>query len=183
MSRFSNRDDHNFTTVTGLDGKPTRILKDGGRVRISMTMRDSLSPLQRAVAASTGSRQHAKPSFTDGYSIVDPAAGLKPGYRMPTTQDRSRVHDANDKADRQMRNQYKCGDQESVCPDCDGDGYIDGEQCDRCGGDGTVPEAGDKSRFGSRNEGGDPDPASDAQTMDRLYRERDAELSEMWRRS
>jgi hypothetical protein len=166
-----------------------KILKDGESLRVSMTTRDSrLSPLQRSVAASTGSRQDAKPAFTDGHNLVDPAAGLKPGYRMPTVQDRSRVHDAYDKADRIARNRYKCGDQESVCPDCDGDGDIDGEQCDRCGGDGTVSEADDKSRFGSRNEGGDPDPTSDSrtrdqhrQTMDRLYAERDAELANAWR--
>jgi hypothetical protein len=155
------------------DDDDDKILKDGARLRVSMTMRDSLSPLQRSVAAST---QDAKPQFTDGHSIVDPAAGLKPGWRMPTVQDRTQVHDAYAKADRQMRNRYKCGDGEQLCDGCGGDGVDqDGNACDACHGKGVTS---DKLL---------PDPASDHRpldhqaNMDQLYREHDAQLSNAWR--
>jgi hypothetical protein len=175
-----------FDTITGSEIGAARafdrdgVLRDGFTMRVPMRFRD----------AGTGSHD-AKPQFTDGHNIVDPAAGLKPGYRMPVVQDRTKVHDAYAKADRQMRNRYKCGDQENICEDCDGEGYDeDGDVCDTCNGTGVMPEveAEDEgtSRFGSNN---DPDPASDSRTldrhhqmMDRLYRERDAELQNAWRR-
>jgi hypothetical protein len=39
MRRYS--DDANFETVTGRDGRPVRVLKDKGRIRVSMQMRDA----------------------------------------------------------------------------------------------------------------------------------------------
>jgi hypothetical protein len=187
MSRFSNRDDDNFKTVT-IDGKPTRILKDKGRVRISMTMRDSLSPLQRAVADSTGSRgksQDAKPAFTDGYNLVDPAAGLKPGYRIPVVQDRRAVRDAYAADAAYQRNRYKCGDGERLCDDCGGEGYDqDGNVCDTCHGKGVMPEVEDQREPGKLL----PDPASDHRSLDRhranmqqIYDSYNRDLEQQWR--
>ena len=40
-------DDDSFETVIGIDGKPTRILRDGARLRIPLTMRDSVLGDQR----------------------------------------------------------------------------------------------------------------------------------------
>jgi hypothetical protein len=134
----------------------------------------------------------AKPAFTDGHNIVDPAAGLKPGWRMPTVQDRRAVRDAYAAYETSLVNRYRVGDGVQ-CPDCFGSGEINGEACSACNGNGIMSERSSRTSkgFGSSNEGGHntPDPASDAQTMirdhranmDRLYAERDAELSNAWR--
>ena len=46
MSKYSNAfDDDNFETVTGFDSQPTRVLKDKGRFRVSLTIDISLSAL------------------------------------------------------------------------------------------------------------------------------------------
>jgi len=130
----------------------------------------------------------SKPQFTDGYRPVDPAAGLRPGWRMPAIRDASQqaVADCYDRYNTSLVNAYKLHDGEMQCPECFGSG------CNSCSGSGVMPDASaGGSRFGSRNEGGDddPDPASDSITldqhrrkMDRLYRERDAELSNAWRK-
>jgi hypothetical protein len=49
------------------------VLKDRCTMRVPTTLRDSM----RA--------RDAKPQFTDGSNIVDSAAGLKPGWRMPVS--------------------------------------------------------------------------------------------------
>jgi hypothetical protein len=104
MSRYSNAyDDDNFKTITGLDGKPTRILKDRGRVRISMTMRDSLSALQRSVADDTARDTNR---ITDGRSD-DPTALNRPGFRVPTVQDRRAVNDAYAEYQNELTNAYR----------------------------------------------------------------------------
>jgi hypothetical protein len=65
-------------------------LKDGKRSRVSMMMRDSLTPLQREIAEHSGKR----PLVTDGSGHV---LGLhRPGYRYlvetPTTDARDEAH-------------------------------------------------------------------------------------------
>jgi hypothetical protein len=218
MNRFSNRDDDNFTTVTGLDGKPVQILRDRGRVRVSMQMRDAamaksgtgsvrgevagdlctingsegrLRMVNGALQCVPLKSQDARPQFTDGRT-TDPTALNRPGFRVPVVNDRRAVHDAYDADAAYLRNRYKCGDGERLCEDCGGEGKIDGERCDTCNGNGVMPEVEDereegKSLFGSGNGHGRSDD-SDSRTldqhrqmMDQLYRERDAELSQMWR--
>ena len=93
MSRHDAYDDDNFKTITDLDGKPTRVLKDRGRVRISMSMRDSVS------------LRDAKPQFTDGRT-TDPTALNRPGYRIPVVQDRRAVHDAYEAYEADLTNAY-----------------------------------------------------------------------------
>jgi hypothetical protein len=242
MNRNHAFDDDNFTTVLDTDGKPTRILKDKGRVRISLQMRDALArgdvPLWPTGQGERGQRgeavgdrctidgkegrlrrvdgqmqcvanqsQDARPAFVrkpvafvDGNgNPLDLTAGNRPGYRISTSDARQKVMDAYAKADRRASNTWKVRDGQSLCEDCDGEGYDeDGNVCETCNGDGVMPEVADereegKSLFGSGNGTGrsdDPDPASDSRTrdqhrknLDRLYRERDAELSQMWRRS
>jgi hypothetical protein len=120
-----------------------KILKDGERVRISMTMRDSLRS------------QDAKPQFTDGRT-TDPTALNRPGFRVQVVNDRRAVRDAYADYETDLVNAFR------------------GEE-----------------RFSSTYT---HDPAQNArrsdslttlnqhrQTMDRLYRERDAEMADAWR--
>jgi hypothetical protein len=72
-------DDANFEIVIGSDGRRVRILRDGGRVRTPMFMRDgrsnpSMTPLQHGVAT-----HHA---LTDATGSTDEFAFSRPGYRI-----------------------------------------------------------------------------------------------------
>jgi hypothetical protein len=71
------------------------ILKDGQRVRISMTMRDAAI-------------RDAK--FTDGRT-TDPTALNRPGFRVPAVQDRRAVHDAYEAYEADLTNAYLGGAQ------------------------------------------------------------------------
>jgi hypothetical protein len=149
-----------------------KILKDGQSLRISMTMRDSLSPLQRSVADSANNR------ITDGRT-TDPNALNRPGFRVPVVNDRRAVRDAYAAYETSLVNRYRVGDG-MQCPDCFGSGEDeDGGDCPMCKGSGVLPGGNGDDL---------PDPASDnrtidqhKQTMDQLYRERDEELSNAWR--
>jgi hypothetical protein len=125
-------------------------LRNGFAMRVPITMRDSMRG------------RDAKPQFSDGSSIVDPASGLKTGWRMPVVQDRRAVHDAYARYQTELINAYRVGD---------------------------IDERGEgKSLFGSGNEGRCPDPASDSrqvmdhhQRMSELYDTHDRELANAWR--
>jgi hypothetical protein len=135
MSRLNAYDD-NFKTITGLDGKPTRVLKDKGRVRISMSMRDAvvgtgshgprgeadgdlctidgregrLRNVNGELQCVPLKSQDAKPQFTDGRT-TDPTALNRPGYRIPIVQDRRAVHDAYEAYETDLTNAYLGGAQ------------------------------------------------------------------------
>jgi hypothetical protein len=159
---------HRYDDAFDEDG----ILKDGRTVRVSMRMRDQMR------ARDADKSQDAKPAFTDGHNLVDPAAGLRPGYRMPVVQGRSHVHDAYAKADCRARNQYKVRDGATQCPDCDGEGYIDGAECETCYGSGVVSDAKAKT-FCSGNEGRRNEDSRSV-TRDQAYRDYDQALSSAW---
>jgi hypothetical protein len=135
-------------------------------------------------------RKDAKPQFTDGRT-TDPTALNRPGFRVPVVNDRRAVHDAYARYQTGLVNAYRVGDGEVQCPKCFGSGEDEDGDCDACNGTGIMAASKGGKGFGSSNEGGydnTPDPASDAltmkdhrQTMDRLYRERDEELANMWR--
>jgi hypothetical protein len=92
--RNTNDDDDNYETITGRDGKTIRVLKDGSRTRVSMIMRDSLTPLQRAVHDA-----HRPVTVVDTFGN-DGLALHQPGYRYlnaaPTTPEHAvlATHDA-----------------------------------------------------------------------------------------
>jgi hypothetical protein len=211
------RHDDAFESVTGRDGKPVLVLKDTGRLRVSMQARDAamagtgshgprgqqpgdsctLDGRSGRLRMVNGSLQcvpvKSQDAFTDGCRPLD-VAGMRPGYRMPTVEDRSHVHDAYARYNTGVANAYKIRDGEMQCPQCFGSGQgVDGDDCTSCNGTGTMPDPASRanagtSRFGSNNPDDDPDPASDRrtidqhrQTMDRLYAARDAELSNAWR--
>jgi hypothetical protein len=192
MNRF-NRDDDNFEMITGLDGKPTKVLRDRGRVRISMTMRDAamaksgtgsvrgevagdictidgsegrLRNVNGALQCVPLKSQDARPQFTDGRT-TDPTALNRPGFRVPVVNDRRAVHDAYARYQTGLVNAYRVGDGEMQCPECFGSGEDEDGDCDACNGTGIMAASKGGKGFGSSNEGGydTPDPASDAQTI------------------
>jgi len=164
------------------------VLRSGFSIRTAMTARDAAT-------------RHAEPQFSDGSRMLDLSAGNRPGFRIPTVNDRrpmddrrAVVRDAYAKADKQASHQWKCHDNEAVCDDCDGDGYDEnGVKCLTCNGEGVIPERDSRSKgsgggFGCGNEGGGYDSRNRVvsldqhrQTMDRLYRARDAADSNAWR--
>jgi hypothetical protein len=149
------------------------ILRSGCTMRIPMTMRDALSPLQRSVADTTAHRARV----TDG---TDNPFGLhKPGFRI-RTGDTSRqvVADAYAKADRQMSNAFKVRDGQIQCPDCDGEGDIDGDECETCHGSGVVSD-GKSKKFDSGNEGRRNEDSRSV-TRDQAYADYDQALSSAW---
>ncbi len=172
------------------------LLKDGQRMRVPMMMRDATPATGvgshgpkgqqpgdlctidgwpgklrnvKGQLVCVADRTADSAQFTDGSNIVDPAAGLKPGWRMPVVQDRRAVRDAYQQYENALCNRYKCGDVETLCPQCAGEGYIGDKVCDRCGGEGVVDEDDfedkreGKSLFGSSNGTGRGD---DHRTLD-----------------
>ena len=63
MHRYED-DDENFETIIGHDGKPVRVLRDGGRITVSMMMADA-------------ARRESTPLLHDGYGG---SVGGKPGF-------------------------------------------------------------------------------------------------------
>jgi hypothetical protein len=82
-------DDPNFEIVPGLDGRPVKILRDGGRIRVSMSARDSLSltPLQRSVADAALADQRR------GRRVKYDPAGRLVSWEEEETDDALPVHD------------------------------------------------------------------------------------------
>ena len=127
------------------------ILKNGCTMRVPTTMRDAAL-------------------ITDGHG--DGGLSLRrPGYRIATNDDRRQaVADAYAKADKRASQQWKCHDKETLCDDCDGEGYDeDGTVCDTCGGSGVV-----------ENEGQSSDRRT-VTTKDQAYQDYDRDLANAWR--
>jgi hypothetical protein len=134
------------------------VLRDGFTMRVPLTMRDSLSPLQRSVADSTARDNNR---ITDGRSD-DPTALNRPGFRIRTNDIRQKVMDAYQDYEDALVNAYRCDDEER-----------DGSE-DFCGAS-TSRESLPRHRA-------DSEMMQDHQTrMNKLYADRDRELSEMWR--
>lgn len=166
-----------------------RILKDGERLRVSMTMRDALrgtgsrGPRGQApgdICTVNGSEgrlrnvkgdlvcvplksQDAKPQFTDGRT-TDALALHRPGYRIPVVQDRRAVHDAYRRVELGQSKAYRIGDS-SQCAECFGSGEDeDGEACSACNGTGIMPNAKTQTPGLRGSAAPIPDPASDSLT-------------------
>ncbi len=163
------------------------VLRDGKSFRVRMG--DSLSPLQKAIAART------KPRITDGRG-GDPTSLQRPGFRVRAGDARQKVADAYARYETELCNRYRVNDDETLCPQCGGEGYVNGDLCQRCAGDGVVDEddfSDDNEEgggFGSTNEGGGTDTRSDSRSVnlakhrelsDRLTHERDVADSNAWR--
>jgi hypothetical protein len=107
--------------------------------------------------------------FTDGRTD-DPTALNRPGFRVPVVNDRRAVHDAYAQYQTKLVNAYKLKDDESICPNCGGEGYINGKLCQRCDGEGVID---DDDR---------DDPVSDKRTVQDAYLAYDHDLENSWKR-
>jgi hypothetical protein len=158
------------------------ILKDGRSTRVSMRFRDSLSPLQKAVAADTAARTN---KITDGRG-GDANSLHRPGFRVSAGDARQKVADAYARYETELCNRYKANDSETLCPRCSGEGTINGETCEKCDGEGAISDDDEQednggSGYGSTNEGG-----FDSRTVDRRSAEYDAydnQIRDAWRGS
>ncbi len=159
-ARYFDHAGHQTNEDTALDARGR--LKDGYSMRVPMWMADA--------ARAT----NMKAQLTDGSG--DPLAGNRPGFRLRVGDARRKVADAHAEYQRWVTNRWRCADQEKVCPDCDGTGEIDGEDCSTCGGSGFIEAA--NSAFGSTNE-----PISDNRTVGRagIYDAYDRDISQAWR--
>lgn len=81
--------DSDFETLVGHDGKPLRVLKEGHTLRVNMMLRDSLSPVQRAIAI-------GKERIHDGRG--NPLGLHRPGFRFAAD---ASIYDAAQEAYRQ----------------------------------------------------------------------------------
>jgi hypothetical protein len=117
------RDDDNFEWI---DGK--RILKDHGRLRVPMLLRDgsvnpNLSAMQRSVATSR--------------PLID-SSGHRPGFAFvndaATREARARMYALKDV---EYENAWRGPN--ATCPSCQGSGEADdGSECETCRGEGVV---------------------------------------------
>ena len=95
--RRTDDDDDNFEILTDSRGRRVKIVRDGGRVRVPLNMRDSdsLSPVQRAIMADKAARQRNQPLVTDGSGNL---LNLhKPGWRYLTDANARMMADANER--------------------------------------------------------------------------------------
>jgi DnaJ-class molecular chaperone len=174
------------------------ILKDGKTVRTSLFMMDGLSPVQRAVAQSSAARVTDGEGGTQGLS--------RPGFRIADADAPLRARDAA-RADyereltRAWRGNRSCADAaaERLCPDCDGSGEIDGEECGSCGGTGMPAYEGNAEEAERNTETHHEGLGRNRRRVDHrtvqqamrdhqnkmadIYDKLDHELSETWRRS
>ena len=146
-------------------------------MRIPMTMRDARSTLQRSVPNTTA-HSNSNP-ITDG-RCTDPTALSRPGFRVLTVSDKRETRDALRSYETRLVNAHRINlnDRQSQCPDCDGDGDIDGEECETCHGSGVVSDAKWKN-FGSGNEGRRNEDSK--VTREQAYRDYDLAIVDQWR--
>jgi hypothetical protein len=116
------------------------VLRDGVSLRVHMSARDSAR-------------------FRDGRQLWDSgqlcvsdsdltgSSGNRPGWRCADSPINQRaIADAYRDYEQRLNNSWKSKaqrDADTVCPDCNGDGDIDGEDCERCEGTGELPDDDD----------------------------------------
>jgi DnaJ-class molecular chaperone len=173
------------------------ILRDGKSVRVPLFMRDGLSPVQQAVAQSSV-------SVTDGQG--DTVGLHRPGFRLADAAAPLRARDAAYSAyERELTTAWRGNRSradaaaERLCPDCDGSGEIDGEECDSCGGTGMLAYEGNAEEAERNTETHHEGLGRNRRRVDHrtvqqamrdhqnkmadIYDKLDHELSETWRRS
>lgn len=186
------------------DDDDDSIVQDGQVLRVPMTMMDSMDPIQKAVARSSvrvtdGSGKGGLNLMRPGFRIAandarktttvrDPQGRLKETWETEEEEDgTSDAMRARDQAyadyENRLVNAYKANDaasvEEGICPDCNGEGEINGQVCRRCEGTGEIdedePDTSDHRSIGQR--------MRDHQTrMDKLYDSYDQHIREAWRK-
>jgi hypothetical protein len=171
MPEYCTRDGRRLSEAEALDRDGC--IRDGVVLRVPLTMRDGLSPLQRAIAQSSL-------RVTDGQGG---SSGLhRPGFRLPVgdagADGREHAYAAYEA---RLRDSYKTpagaeeGDGERFCPECEGSG-LDQKlaDCQACHGEGSVPSDYRNVAQMTRDH---------QNKMADIYDKLDHELSETWRRS
>jgi hypothetical protein len=119
------------------------ILKDGVSLRVHMNARDSARTFWDAHRASV--------VVTD--ADMTASSGNRPGWRIADSDFGRAARDAAYAAyERRLTSAYKLRD-EGECPDCNGQGDIDGEDCERCEGSGELPDDDDDNGNGDKPQG------------------------------
>jgi hypothetical protein len=72
-------------------------LRDGFAIRVPLMLRDSMRS------------RDAKLQFSDGSGIIDPAAGLRPGFRVKVGDNRRAVNDALAEYEAELTNRWRDG--------------------------------------------------------------------------
>src|SRR5262245_45129286 len=201
MKRYRNRD-HD-------DEDRDRILKDGERLRVPLTLMDSV---QRAIAIAGGSlrvtdgqggtRGLHRPGFRldarKTTTVRDPRGRLKETWETEEeeengTSDAMRARDqAYADYDVALINAYKTGgsaapeegDDQRVCPECEGTGLDQyGEECEGCSGTGyeqSAEEVADNATTTTRRLDSRQISRDHQQRMARLYSAYDSAIREAW---
>jgi hypothetical protein len=161
------------------------LLRDQTTMRVGLTMRDAI-PKPWAQA-------DRRAGFTDGSG--DPWSASRPGFRVRVGDTRRQAQrDAFAAYDREISSRWKCGDKQSVCPDCDGSGEANDADapCPRCGGDGVVDQDDNYDTRADEAETNHDSRRHDSRSlsqrmqdhrrnMAQLYSQLDAELENAWR--
>jgi hypothetical protein len=168
-------DDENFEVVIGSDGRPIRILRDGGRLRVPLQMRDVAL---RAGSYNVTTRRPDRRGLHDGRGNYD-TVGHKPGFVMSDRVPRPlSIYDEYD--------QRKSTEWRNPTGDAEGYGEIDiGTRCtvrdaeypDEQGAPGHVRRVNGKIICVPDR----PDAGRDRRTIEDAYRQYDAELRNRWR--
>jgi hypothetical protein len=192
-------DDSEFEVIRGIDGRPVRVLKDGGRVRISMAMRDSMLREDRR---SSGRKRKYDPQGreqgseeweeeTDDAMLLHDGRGGRPGHRpgFAITSDAA-VRSAKLRA-------YRDYDADLTSawrhPTADGEGYDPediGEPCTCKGEDfpadfgspGTIRRVGSRIICVPNKRRSAPDPASDHRSVADMIKSHQARMRDVYAR-
>jgi hypothetical protein len=159
------------------------ILRDGARLRVPMQARDAARMTERQrhrQVEDTLRSVNTRGRITDGRTD-DPTALNRPGFRVPEIQDRRGVLDARQQYQTQIQNRYKCGDGEMLCPDCEGEGYINGDLCKTCNGDGVIDDDSTPKDEGGGYDSHNHSLDQQRQVRDQQYLDYDSEIASAWR--
>jgi hypothetical protein len=159
-----NIDDDDFEIVRGIDGRPVRVLKDGGRMRVSMQMRDSALRDQR------GGRLH------DGRGNYD-VVGHKPGFVMSDRVQRPRS--IYDRYDAEKSAEWK--NPPTGFGSKGQRGQHEGDICTFNGAPGHLQMRGGELVCVPDRCSDQPDPASDRRSIADEYAAYDVRISQAWR--
>jgi hypothetical protein len=169
------------------------VLRDGVSLRVRMHATDSARTFWDANRDSL--------VVTDADATA--SSGNRPGWRLADTDFGRAARDAAYKDyEAHTTSAWKSKaqrDADTVCPDCNGDGDIDGEDCERCDGSGELDDDDDNGDNGKRLPLGEDDrrtvtvdamsavndvhamSAAHQQNMQRLYDAEARALSEKWK--
>ena len=197
-----NTTDDDFEIVRGIDGKPVRVLRDGGRIRVSMQMRDAAlrdqrrgrkvkyDPRGRLAGTEEWEEEEADDSMTIHDGRGNPC-GHRPGFLIATdAAARSAKLKAYRDYQRDLESAYK--NPPTGAGSKGPRGQREGDLCTINGAPGHLQMRGGQLVCVPDRRSDQPDPASDhrsveqrladkARIMTDEYRRYDETVSNLWR--